>query len=86
MLKFIGLANWFRNHVEHHSTLMRSLEQMVDKNTYRKNALLKRKLEIAFKNTKEAIHTCPKLFFLDRDSPITLYTDASDNGIGASLT
>jgi hypothetical protein len=69
---------------------MRSLlKKMVEKKTYRKKALLHwtDELKTAFQNAKETIHSCPKLFFLDgRDSPITLYTDASDYGFGVSLT
>jgi len=34
---------------------------------------------------KRAIHTCPKLFFLDDTLPIYLHTDASKYGMGAYL-
>jgi len=33
-----------------------------------------------------AIHECTKLFFLQLNGPIHLYTDASDFGIGAYLS
>jgi hypothetical protein len=39
----------------------------------------------SFEQVKRAIHTCPKLFFLDDTSPIYLHTDASQYGMGAYL-
>jgi hypothetical protein len=40
----------------------------------------------AFELIKREINECPKLFFIDDISPVHLYTDASDYGIGAHLT
>ena len=39
-----------------------------------------------FEDIKKVINECPELFFLNVYSPIHLYTDASDEGIGAYLT
>ena len=39
----------------------------------------------AFHQIRKAVNECPKLFFIDNDSPIFLHTDASDYGIGAYL-
>ena len=39
----------------------------------------------AFDTLRLAIHDCPLLWFIDDTSPIILYTDASDYGIGAYL-
>jgi hypothetical protein len=40
---------------------------------------------VYFQKIKEAINNCPRLFFLNDYSPIHLYPDASDEGIGAYL-
>ena len=37
---------------------------------------------LAFDETKIAISRCPLMYFINDDSPIRLYTDASDYGIG----
>ena len=42
-------------------------------------------LEVAYQKLLEAVHQCPKLFFMDGESPVFLDTDASDYGIGAYL-
>ena len=39
----------------------------------------------AFEEVKSAINLCPKLHFVNEQSPIFLHTDASDYGIGAYL-
>jgi hypothetical protein len=44
------------------------------------------RLEEIFEDIKKVINECPELFFLNDYSPIHLYTDASDEGIGAYLT
>ena len=40
---------------------------------------------VAFEAIKEAINNCTLLYFIDDISPIELYTDASDFGIGGYL-
>jgi hypothetical protein len=42
------------------------------------------RLEEIFEDIKKVINECPELFFLNDYSPIHLYTDASDEGIGAA--
>ena len=37
---------------------------------------------LAFHETKIAVSRCPLMYFINDDSPIRLYTDASDYGIG----
>jgi hypothetical protein len=41
--------------------------------------------DLAFTTLRQSIHECPLLWFIDDTSPIILYTDASDYGIGAYL-
>ena len=79
---FLGLASYFRDHIRNYADMSRPLQLMIA--NYEK----KRKLEWteqgtqAFKNIREAIQNCPKLFFIDDNSPVYLHTDASDYGIG----
>ena len=39
----------------------------------------------AFQNIREAISRCPLMHFINDVSPIHLYTDASDYGVGGAL-
>jgi len=82
---FLGLANFFRDHVRNHSSIVHPLNEML--HNYRRNVKLKwgAKEDAAFEAIIQAINTCPKLFFLDPDLPIHLYTDASNVGMGAYL-
>ena len=84
---FLGLANYFRDHVEHHSMQTTVLEQLARNYEPRKPVAWTEETEAAFEKIKEAINECPQLFFMDGDltSPIFLHTDASDGGIGAHL-
>ena len=85
---FVGLANYFRDHIRSHSDLERPLLDLVP-NYERKHANQPvdwtEAAEKAFDELKVAIDQCPKLWFLDTHSPIFLQTDASDYGIGAYL-
>jgi hypothetical protein len=82
---FLGLANYFRDHVKHHSTLVFPLQRLLDTYDRRSKLNWTPETDTAWENIKLAIHSCPKLFFLDNTSPVHLYTDASDYGIGAYL-
>jgi len=85
---FLGLANYFRDHIENHSLRAQPLQDLV--NGYeRKQA--RHIVEwtdssvAAFEDLRKAIDECPMLWFMDDFSPIILQTDASDYGIGAYL-
>ena len=82
---FLGLANYFRDHVKHHSTLVFPLQRLLDTYDRRSKLNWTPETDKAWEDIKLAIHSCPKLFFLDNTSPVHLYTDASDYGIGAYL-
>jgi hypothetical protein len=86
MRSFLGLANYFRDHIRDHSTIVQPLHELLT--DYRKSAKLKwnEPALAAFAAIKEAINNCPQLFFPDRTSKVHLYTDASDVGIGAYVT
>jgi hypothetical protein len=82
---FIGLANYFRDHIRHHSDIVKPLNMML--RNYDKNRKLVWTDETtkAFEEIKRAIHECPTLFFPNDTDPIHVYTDASDYGIGAYI-
>ena len=88
MKSFIGLANYFRDHIANHSTRVQRLQDTVA-NYHKRLASHRIKwddgLIAAFEDIRAAIDECPKLWFLDDFSPIFLQTDASDYGIGAYL-
>jgi hypothetical protein len=86
---FLGLANYFRDHIKNHALLAGSLNAMIDKSsTYKKSTVLRwSQMQLdALDALKTAINECPILFFLDENaenSSVHLYTDASDVGFGA---
>ena len=65
---FLGLANYFRDHVKHHSTLVFPLQQLLDVYDRRSKLVWTEEAETAWENIKLAIHSCPKLFFMDSTS------------------
>jgi len=82
---FLGLANYFRNHIRNHSLLVHPLHEMIKNYKPRSKLIWNSKLISAFERVKKAINDCPKLHFIDDTSPVYLHTDASDYGVGAYL-
>ena len=82
----LGLANYFRGFVPNHSIITKPLTSLVQQKAS-KTALVQWNPEAtkAFHTLKVAISNCPLMYFLDETSPIRLYTDASDYGIGGVL-
>ena len=86
--KFLGLVNYFRDHIQNHSMIVQPLHEMVPGGElYKRQAVLKWTPETieAFNTIQKEVVNCPKLFFINEALPITLATDASDYGIGAYL-
>ena len=82
----LGLANFFRGFVPFHSDMVKPLQKMADPKAAKKSQIVWTPEGIkAFNDTKIAISRCPLMHFLDEVSPIKLYTDASDYGIGGIL-
>ena len=85
---FLGLANYFRDHIHNHSMIVEPLQRMID--GYSKKAR-SQKLDWtptnvkAFEDIKNAISNCQKLYYVDPNARLHLHTDASDYGIGAYL-
>jgi hypothetical protein len=85
---FLGLANYFRDHVSHHSDLAARLQGMIGNYEQKQRSahlLWTPDLLACYSNLQEAIIQCQKLFYLDDSLPIHLATDASDYALGAYL-
>jgi hypothetical protein len=85
---FIGLANYFRDHVRNHSILAYPLQNLIQGYSAKdRNHKVKWDPETiaAFETMKEQVSNCQKLYFLDDDDDVWLQTDASDYGIGGYL-
>lgn len=80
---FLGLASYFRDHIQNLATMAKPLQDMLIGYEKKKKLLWTKESEQAFLNIKQAIRRCPKLFFINDDGLIFLHTDASDYGIGA---
>ena len=83
--KFIGLINYFRNHVKDSSTLTAPLEELVKPYKAGDKIVWTQESSEAFEKVKEAVHACPKLWFIDETKPIYVHTDASNAGIGGYM-
>lgn len=92
---FVGLCNYFLEHIRNGSILLRPLHKCIVRHSNRQN-LNKKKAqrvpikwlpeeEAAFHAIKKAVEKCPKLFFPNDHDEIYLLTDASDYGIGGYL-
>ena len=85
---FIGLANYFRDHIRDHSLRVQALQDLVEgysKQKAKTKVNWTPECDAAFQDIRQAIDECPLLWFVDDHSPIFLKTDASDYGIGAYL-
>ena len=83
--KFLGLANYFRDHVINHSDKVRPLQKMIDDYDKKKRLHFTPELESLYNEIRDEIGNCPTLFFLDPQGEIFVQTDASDYGIGAYI-
>ena len=84
---FLGLVNFFRDHIRDHSRIVKPLHDMIDNKNKNKSAPLRwtDAAKAAFAEMKTRVAHLQKLFFITDEDPIFLYTDASDYGIGAYL-
>lgn len=84
---FLGLANYFRDHVQGFALLAAPLNDLL--HDYKRTRALTIKWDttskLAFNAVKEAIYNCPFLYYLDDQREVYLHTDASDYGIGGYL-
>ena len=83
---FLGLANYFQSFVPNHSNIAAPLHK-ITVSTTRKHSRVTWNTETikAFQDIRQAISQCPLMHFIDNVSPIHLYTDASNYGVGGVL-
>ena len=84
---FLGLPNYFRDHVRHYADMERPMRDVLTKHDKSKKFQWSELAERGFQEMQVAICDCAKLYFLkdDPDAQIILRTDASDYGYGAYL-
>ena len=85
---FLGLANYFRDHVRYYASMEAPLRAVLTHADRTKKFIWTTAAETAFLDMQDAIRKCAKLYFLvdeDETSLIVLRTDASDYGYGAYL-
>ena len=83
---FLGLANYFRQFVPSHSEIVKPLLMMVDSKALKRAPIhWTPEGTLEFNETGIAVSRCPLMYFTNDDSPIKLYTDASDFDISGVL-
>jgi hypothetical protein len=86
---FIGLVNYFRDHVRNHSHVLKPLQDLLTEGIKKgkPKSLLdwSKEAEDSFQKIKDYVNACPLLYFINDEAPIFLHTDASDYAIGAYL-
>ena len=82
---FLGLANYFRDHVANITELLAPLRELIVQYERRKKIMWTPERIEAFDKAKQAIHDCQKLYFIDPAITPILQTNASDYGIGGML-
>jgi transposase InsO family protein len=82
---FLGLANYFRDHIEGFSTRSTPLFQVLIHWNKTNRFIWTKEADIAFRHMKDAINRCPQLFFVSETGLVYLYTDASKHGVGGYL-
>ena len=84
---FLGLANYFRDHVLRYADMERPMRDVLTKHDKSKKFQWTRLKERGFHAMQVAVRDCAKLYFLkdDPDTQIILHTDASDYVYGAYL-
>jgi hypothetical protein len=78
---FLGLGNYFRDHIPQCTELFKPLRLLANKTTGK--VQWTPELESEYYKIRDAIAQCPKLFFANNEWPIYVLTDASDYGVGA---
>ena len=85
MKAFLGLANYFRDHVRNFATLARPLHQLTISYNAKKRIEWNEEAEQAFEELREAIDQCPVLAWITKGGETILCTDACNYGIGGYL-
>ena len=85
MKGFIGLVNYFRDHVANSSVITAPLEEMVKPYNPKSKLEWTPERESKYEEVKLAVHECPSLWFVDENQKIFVKTDSSDYGIGGYM-
>ena len=87
MLQFLGLVNYFREHLDHMTEETKPLRDMVDMQRYKASKKLEwtPELQKRYFAVRDKVAACPKLYFPSPDGEIVVMTDASDFGIGCYI-
>ena len=84
MLGFLGLVNYFRDHLPDMTGKTRNLRSLVQKNI-KQRITWSPELEKEFVEVRDLVAHCPTLYFPVEDGEVVVMTDASDYGIGAYI-
>ena len=86
--KFTGLTNYYRKFIHGYTKVARPLHDLVSGKNAKKNSSIKwtADCEVAFHKFKELCSSTPVLAYPDYKQKFKLYTDASENDLGAVLT
>ena len=82
---FLGLANYFREFVPNHSTVVHPLQALIPEYRRSNRLIWNAEARLAFTAVKTLIDDCPTMYFLVPECEIFLHTDASDYGVGGYL-
>ena len=87
LLQFIGLVNYFRDHVPQMTEMCKPLRELVEQKKYKASNKLDWTDEgrEAFNFCRAAVSNCQELYFLEDTATPILQTDASDYGIGGYM-
>ena len=80
--RFLGLVNYFGDHVRDLATMTHPLRTLYTTAKEKGKLQWTDDLIQQFETVKNAVADLPKLFFVDPNADIVVYTDASDYGIG----
>ena len=73
MLMYVGLVNYFHDHVRNMNDLLRPLRKMVERYDKHKRLEWTPELITIYEESRRIIADCQQLFFMDEDAPITLW-------------
>ena len=82
---FLGITNYFRDHVRNHSMVVKPLHSLLTNYCKTKKITWTAEALNAFQQIKQEILKCTTMHFINETDPIYLHTDASDFGIGGYL-
>jgi transposase InsO family protein len=85
MKSFLGLANYFREFVPNHSTVVKPLQALIPDYKRSNRITWNAEAHLAYISIRALINDCPTMYFLQPEGELYCYTDASDYGIGGYL-